>query len=69
MYRLYNYLFGWDYITWTNSADEGISRVRSDKNGNVYYWRYSVTSVADPVVSAKNHLWLTCEPSKYGIKG
>ena len=68
MYKILNWLFGWDYITWSDYCDQGIARVRVDKNGNVYYWRYWITKDADPVKSAKNHLWLTCPPSKYGIE-
>ena len=67
MWRIFNYLFGWDYIVWHNSADDGIARIHVDKNGNVFYWRYKLTKVADPIKKASHFLWLTCEPSKYGI--
>jgi len=67
MYKICKWLFGWDYITWENSADQGIARVHRDKNGNLFYWRYKATSVADPIISAKNHLWLTCSPEKYDL--
>lgn len=67
MWRLYNWLFGWDYITWSNSADQGVARVRRDKNGNLYYWRYCNTKLPDPIKNARNHLWLTCKPEKYGV--
>lgn len=30
MYRLLNWMFGWDYILWRNSCDGGISRIRQD---------------------------------------
>lgn len=67
MWKIYNYLFGWDYVTWVNSADQGIARVHVDKNGNVFYWRYKITKISDPIKCAKNHLWLTCPPEKYGL--
>ena len=67
MWKLWSKLFGWDYIQWKNSADQGIARVHRDRNGNVYYWRYKITKLADPIVNARDFLWLTCEPSKYGI--
>ena len=31
MYKIYKYLFGWDYIHWKNSADYGIARVFKTK--------------------------------------
>lgn len=65
MWKIYNYLFGWDYIQWTNSISQGIARVHVDKNGNVFYWRYKNIKVADPIASAKDYLWLTCSPTKY----
>lgn len=68
MWKLFNYLFGWDYVTWRNTADNGIARVHVDKTGKVYYWRYKIISVADVITSADNHLWLTCSPEKYGFK-
>lgn len=68
MWKIYNKLFGWDYIHWANSASQGIARIHVDCNGNAFYWRYKNTKVADPIVSAKHHLWLTCRPEKYGIK-
>jgi len=67
MYKIYNWLFGWDYITWENSAGQGIARVCRDKNGNLFYWRYKATNLPYPIISAKNHLWLTCSPEKYGL--
>jgi len=67
MWKLLNYLFGWDYITWKNSADQGIARVHVDKNRNVFYWRYKGSKLPDPIASATKHLWLTCSPEKYGI--
>ena len=68
MWKILNYLFGWDYITWKHSANQGIARVEKDKNGNIFYWRYKTTKLADPILEAENHLWLTCRPEKYGVK-
>ncbi|MCK4826119.1 hypothetical protein KA005_60805 [bacterium] len=64
-WRILNYLFGWDYITWSNNAAQGIARVRIDHNGNLFYWRYKNTKLADPINKASDHLWLTCDPKKY----
>ena len=69
MWKLYHLLFGWDYITWKNSADQGIARVHRDRAGNLFYWRYKTTNLADPITDANNHYWLTCSPEKYGFKG
>lgn len=65
IYKILNKLFGWDYITWSNSAADGVARIHVDGAGKVYYWRYRVTKVADPIVSAEDHFWLTCSPTKY----
>jgi hypothetical protein len=40
MYRLLNRLFGWDYIAWRNTCDQGIARIHKDGNGVLFYWRY-----------------------------
>lgn len=58
-------LFGYDYIAWRNSADQGIARVHKDGNGRVWYWRYRVTGVWDVIHEADQVIWLTCAPSKY----
>jgi hypothetical protein len=65
MYKLLNYLFGWDYIHWKNSADQGISRIRLDGQGLPYYWRYGSARVLDIIATPISVTWLTCEPSKY----
>jgi len=67
MWKILNFLFGWDYIAWKNTADSGIARIRRDQNGNLFYWRYKATKVADPITKARDFLWLTCPPEKYGI--
>lgn len=67
MYKLFNYLFGWDYIAWKNSADSGIARVRLDGEGNPYYFRYESIGFVDklPADRGQTITWLTCSPSKY----
>lgn len=65
MWRLMHLLFGWDYIAWRNSADQGVARVRLDGLGRVWYWRYRTTSLADFVREPNQVLWLTCSPEKY----
>lgn len=65
MYKLLNFIFGWDYICWSNSADDGIARVFKSKCGKVIYYRYKVTKVIDVINNKDQVIWLTCEPSKY----
>lgn len=65
IYKLLNYIFGWDYIAWQNSADQGIARVRVDHCGTVFYWRYRNTKVVDRICDGDGVLWLTCRPEKY----
>ena len=65
MYKLYKYLFGWDYIHWSNSADQGIARVHKTLDGNVWYWRYKITSIVDEIKSPNEVIWLTCSSLKY----
>jgi len=67
MYKLLNLIFGWDYIQWSNFSDRGIARVHLDGNGRIFYWRYKTTRVADEIKHAKQVLWLTCKPEKFGI--
>ncbi len=65
IYKLLNKLFGWDYIAWHNSADDGVARVYKDYAGNAYYWRYKNTKVTDTIIVPEQVLWLTCNPDKY----
>ena len=65
IYTLLHRLFGWDFIRWSNSADQGIARVRVDGMGRVWYWRYRTTKMADVIRKPDDVLWLTCKPSKY----
>ena len=65
MWKLKHRLFGWDYIQWRNSADEGVARVHVDGMGRAYYWRYRNIHVADIIREPEQVLWLTCPPHKY----
>jgi hypothetical protein len=65
MYKLYNKLFGWDYIQWTNTAASGVSRVFNDGNKRACYFRYKITGLVDEIKTKEQVFWLTCEPDKY----
>ncbi len=66
MHLLFNYLFGWDYVYWKNSADRGISRVRITADGTPYYYRYGTADIIDLADGTVSEiLWLTCLRSKY----
>ena len=67
IYKLLNYLFGWDYIAWSNCADSGIARVHYGYDGTAWYWRYKTTKVIDKIHNPKHVTWLTCYPNKYII--
>jgi hypothetical protein len=65
MWKLWNRLFGWDYVQWKNSADQGVARIYTDHYYRVFYWRYKGTSILDVITTAEQVVWLTCQPSKY----
>ena len=65
MYKLFNYLFGWDYVIWSNSADAGIAKVRTLPDGTIGYWRYRTSGIFDEIKEPKQVKWLTCTPDKY----
>jgi len=65
IWRILNFIFGWDYIVWTNFADSGIARIHYGYNGRPWYWRYKLTKVIDKVTSVEQVVWLTCLPSDY----
>jgi len=65
IYKILHLLFGWDYIQWENSADEGIARVFVEGSGRVVYWRYRTTKVMDEIREPEQVKWLTCSPGKY----
>lgn len=69
-YKILNKLFGWDYISWSNTADNGIARVHKDYEGNAYFFRYKITKLIDYIEDYSNNrarriIWLTCSPEKY----
>lgn len=63
--KVLNYLFGWDYVVWSNFADRGIARVCTDFEGRPFYWRYKNTQLADKIETKEQVIWLTCSPQKY----
>lgn len=64
-YKTKNFLFGWDYIHWRNTWDQGIARVYLDGDGTPYYWRYENTQVCDRIEHPSQVIWLTCPSTKY----
>ena len=65
MYKLFHWLFGYDYIYWANTADSGIARVVETDDGPCY-WRYYSTKVMDKADGSNSQvIWLTCSRSKY----
>lgn len=65
VWKVWNKLFGWDYIQWANFCSQGIARVHVDGAGRVFYWRYKSTRLADEVKTPEQVFWLTCTPDKY----
>jgi len=66
MWRIFNKLFGWDYIVWQNTCDGGIERIRLAGDGSGYFWKYGkyVRQLANPQ-DVTITCWLTCPPEKY----
>jgi hypothetical protein len=65
MYKILNFLFGWDYIYWSNSCDQGIARVFISKDKRVCYFRYKGTSLIDVITRKEQVIWLTCKPERF----
>ena len=65
MWKLLNKLFGFDYIAWRNSADNGIARVYKNEDGVIFYFRYKITQVVDIIGSEDQVIFLTCSKYKY----
>ena len=60
MYKLLNWIFGWNYLYWENTAASGIARIRYTYNGEPYFNQYSFKKVLLP--SKVNFIiYLTCE--------
>lgn len=68
MYKLLNFLFGWDYIYWSNMIDGGIARVHIAGDGTVYYYRYKNINCIDRITKKDQVMWLTCTEDKYKLK-
>ena len=68
MYKLWNMLFGWDYIGFSRRGSYGegtrmgIARVYRDHNGMVYFID---NKKAFPVGEPGMAMWLTCPPEHY----
>lgn len=67
MWRLWNKLFGWDYITWASENSlyryKGVARIRLSHSGGYYSMRGEYIKVTEK----NEHIWLTCKPSKYEL--
>lgn len=66
MYKIFNKLFGWDYVYFQNFATQGVKKVKTDFYGHPYYI-WAVNSRVK-ITSKKQVMWLTCSADKY-IKG
>lgn len=60
MWRLWNKLFGWDYISYGTGYKA--RRIQLDKNNKPYT---SGAGIYAEVLIPKNWIWLTCPASKY----
>ena len=65
VWKILHKLFGWDYIYWDGSCDQGVARIHIDGEGNLYYWRYKSIRVLDKIERSEQVTWLTCHPGKY----
>ena len=63
LYKILNYLFGWDYIYFKNCAAQGVKKIHTDAYGNPYYI-WAVNSRVH-ITHKKQVMWLTCEAEKY----
>lgn len=65
MYRLWHYLFGWDYVHWSTPFNNGVARIHTAYEGRIFYWRYKTNDILDVITSPSQVTWLTCPPSNY----
>jgi len=70
MYKLLNYIFGWDYIIWENCLYKGVARIRTLPNGDHYFLVYGAISNYVPLTENQENdawviAWLTCDKNKY----
>ena len=66
MWRLWNKLFGWDYVVWSYKHSDlpgDVSRIIVDQTGTPYIHEYS--EVYRALSDASKIIWLTCKPEKY----
>lgn len=67
MWRLWNKLFGWDYVV----SKGKVCRIHNAKNGVSYIVEYTSTQWMEDYVehtelsTINNYIWLTCKPEKY----
>lgn len=69
MYKILNYLFGWDYVAWQNTCAHGIARVQVNGDGEPFIFYYKITNAWKSLKNPGhfNINWLTCSPKKYGV--
>lgn len=65
MYKILNWLFGWDYIYLEDSYGQGISRVKKDAEGNPIYTPNFIFPRIEKIYNPDNVIWLTCSREKY----
>ena len=66
IYKIMNYIFGWDYIVWNYCGGKGVSRIRVLPNGNIYYLRHGAYDSFQEINKESDvKAWLTCDKSKY----
>lgn len=65
MYKLWNRLFGWDYIYWQHGVNSGISRVFNDCNNKTIFYKYKSIGMIEEIIHPDQVFWLTCAPEKY----
>jgi len=66
-YKLLKWLFGWDYIFWSNSYASGVSRVYKSQGGGVLYLKYNNIKFVNVINNADQVTWLTCSYEDYGF--
>lgn len=65
MYKLYNWLFGWDYILQTSGMDCVICKVFYLPDGRLAYWEHKGLRWLKIIKTKNQVIWLTCDGSKY----
>lgn len=62
MWRIFHFLFGWDYIQWRMGCHHGISRVRVNPEGIQFVW---ANGTAYELKYLTDVFWITCKSEKY----